>query len=155
MATIKEAEAHHVTIIKEVEDHHTAQVHILQKSHKEDIQKFEHEALEKEQHTPLLFLEACGAALRVSLVEAHGVLLYSLQFLMGNIQPASLPAAALQLVPPVREPPLTVPLPQSLNHHLLLWELNGSTTHLERRLLDPLLLPKSLLIRSGKKESSP
>ena len=162
-ATIKEVEAHHVAIIKDAEDHHvatikeaedwcTAWVQALQ-SHREDILKFEHEALEKEEHSCLSFLEACGAALRACPIEAHRVLLYPLRFLMGNILPASQLTATPQLAPPVREPPLTVSLPQHLNCHLLPQELNGSTTHLGRRLLDQLLLQKSLLIRSRKGEA--
>ena len=44
-----------------------------------------HEAWEKEEYTCLLFLDACGAALRACPVEAHGILLYPLQLLMHNI----------------------------------------------------------------------
>ena len=85
--------------------------------------------LEKEEHTHLLFLEAWWAALRACPIEAHEVLLYPLQFLMGNIPLASLLTATPQLAPPVREPPLTVPLPWHVNCHPLPQELNGSTTH--------------------------
>ena len=61
--------------------------------------------------THLSFLEACGATLRTCPMEAHWVLLYPLQLLMGNIPPASLLTASPQLALPVREPPLTVPPP--------------------------------------------
>ena len=82
--------------IKEVEGQCTAKVHDLQQSHREGILKLECKALEKEEHTYLSFLEACGAAMRACPVEAHGVLLYPLQLLMGNIPPASLLTAAPQ-----------------------------------------------------------
>ena len=98
-ATIKEAEAHHMAKIKEVEDHCTAQVHALQQSHREGTLNFKHKALEKEEHTCLSFLEACGAAIRACPMEAHGVLLYPLQLLIGNILQASLLTATTQLAP--------------------------------------------------------
>ena len=112
-ATIKEVEAHHVATIKEAEDCHTAWVHALQQSHREGILKFESEALEKEEHTHLLLLEACRATLRACLIEAHGVLLFPLQLLMGNILLASLLTAAPQPAPLVREPPSTIPPPST------------------------------------------
>ena len=67
--------------------------------------------LVKEGYTCLSFLEACGAALRACPIEAHGVLLYPLQLLMGNILLASLLTATPQPAPLAREPPLTVPPP--------------------------------------------
>ena len=82
-ATIKEAEACHMATIKEAKDCCTACVHALQESHREGILNFECKAQEKEMHTHLSFLEACGAALRACPVEAHGVLLYPLQLLIG------------------------------------------------------------------------
>ena len=82
-ATIKEAETCHVATIKEVEDCCTDRVHALQQSHREGILKFKREALEQEEHAHLSFLEACGAVLRACPIEAHRVLLYPLQLLMG------------------------------------------------------------------------
>ena len=70
-ATIEEVKAHHVAAIKEA-DHCTTKVHDLQQSHREGILKFKCEALEKEEHTCLLFLEACRATLRACPIEAHG-----------------------------------------------------------------------------------
>ena len=107
--TIKEAESCHMATIKDVEDHHTGKVHDLQESHREGILKFKCEALEKEEHTHLSFLEACGAALRVCPIEAHGVLIYPLHLHMGNMSLASILTATLQQAPPTREPPLTAP----------------------------------------------
>ena len=151
--TIKEVEACRVATIKEVEDHSTACVHALQQSHREDILNFECKVQEKEECTHLMFLEVCGAAFRACPIEAHRILLYPLQLLMGNIPPASLPTAILQPAPPEREPPLTVPLPWHLNCHPLPQGLNSRTAHLGRRLLEQLLLPKSLLVRGGKRGS--
>ena len=110
-ATIKEVEACHMATIKEAEDHHTTQVHALQQSHREGILNFKHKALEKEECTCLMFLEACGATLRACPIEAHRVLLYPLHFLMGNILLASLLTVTLQPAHPMREPPFTVPPP--------------------------------------------
>ena len=105
-ATITDAETCHVAAIKEV-----AQVYSLQQLHREDMQNFEHEVLEKEEHTHLSFLNACGAALRACPRDIHGVLLSPLQLLLGVIPPASLLTAIPQLAPLVREPPLTVSPP--------------------------------------------
>ena len=140
--------------IKEVEDCHTVQVHALQQSHRQDILNFKCKAREKEEHTHLSFLEACEAALRACPIEVHGVLLYPLQLFMGNILLASLLTATQQPAPPARKPPSTILLPWHLNCHHLPQELNSGTTNLGRRLLDQLLLLKSLLIR-GRKRGSP
>ena len=142
--------------IKEMEDHCTVTVHDLQQSHREGILKFKHEALEKEEHTHLSFLEACGATLRACPIEVHRVLLYPLQLLMGNILLASLLTAAPQQIPPARETPetpLIAPLPQHLYYHLLPQELGSGTTLLRKRLMDLPLLLKNLLIGSEKKGS--
>ena len=101
-ATIKEVEAHHVATIREVENSHTDQVHTLQQSHREGILNFKHEALEKQEHTCLSFLEACRSALRACPIEAHGVLFYPLQLLRGNILLASLLTASPQAAPLMR-----------------------------------------------------
>ena len=152
-ATIQEAKAHHKAAIKQVEDYHTAKVHDLQQSYREDILNFECKVWEKEECTHLSFLEAYGAALRAFPMDAHRILLYPLQLHMGNIPPASLLTAAPQPVPPLREPSLTVPLPWHPNCHPLPQELNSSATHPGRRLLDQLLLLKSLFIRDRKRKS--
>ena len=97
--TISEAEAQCMATIKETEDCCTACLHALQQSHREDILNFKCKAWEKEEHTHLTLLEACGAALRGCPKEAHGVLLYPLQLLMGSIPLASLPTAMPSWLP--------------------------------------------------------
>ena len=54
------------------------------------MQDLECEAIEKEGQDCQSFLEACGVALQACPPEAHGVLMYPLQLVTGNMSLADL-----------------------------------------------------------------
>ena len=62
----------------------------LQQSLGESMQDLEQKAIEKEGWDHQSFLEACRAALQACPPEAHGVLMYPLQLLTGNMSLATL-----------------------------------------------------------------
>ena len=69
--------------------------------------KLEHEALAEEGCDCWTFMEACGTALQAWPLKAHGVLMYPLQLLTGNVPLAALLATTLQLATMGRELPST------------------------------------------------
>ena len=84
LAVIREAETHYEVTIKEAEASHATQAQALEKSHKENMLKLEHEALAEERCNHQAFMETCGTAFWVCPLEAHGVLIYPLQLLAGS-----------------------------------------------------------------------
>ena len=84
-ATINEAETHHKIAIKEAETHHATQAHNLQQSHEESVLKMEWEVLVQEGCDCQAFAEACDTALWACPLKAHGVLMYPLLLLTGNV----------------------------------------------------------------------
>ena len=81
----------------------------LQQSLVESMQDLECEAIEKEGWDCQCFLQACRAALQSCPPEAHGVLMYSLQLLTGNMSLTALlmttPNQPLQLGNPPQNTP--------------------------------------------------
>ena len=78
----------------------------MEKSHKESMLEVECEVIAEEGWGCQAFLEACGAVLWTCPPEAHGVLMYPLQLLTGNVQLAAIlgmPATTLQLATADRE----------------------------------------------------
>ena len=79
------------------------------------------------------FMEACGAALWACPIKDHGVLMYALQILTGNMPLATMLATTLQPATVGREPSSTAShsLCQRCQHP---WpELNGSAAHPTRK----------------------
>ena len=95
--------------------------------------KLECEVLEEKRHDHQAFLGACSTALWACPLKAHGVLMYPLQLLTGNVPLATMLVITLQLATVGREPPSTaspltvsrMPAPQL--------ELNGSTACMPRK----------------------
>ena len=81
VATIREVEA----AIKEAETHCATQAYDLEQLHAESVLKLEHEVLAEEGHHCQAFVEACSASLWACPLKAHGVLMYPLLLLTGNV----------------------------------------------------------------------
>ena len=77
-AAIREVETHYEVMVKEAEACSATQAQALEQSHKESVLKLGCEALAEEGHDRCMSVEACGAALQVCPLEAHGVLMYPL-----------------------------------------------------------------------------
>ena len=73
--------------------------------------KLEHEVLVQEGHDHQAFMEACSTALWACPFEAHGVLMYPMLLLTGNVPLPTLLAATLQLATVGGELPLTASPP--------------------------------------------
>ena len=131
----KEAEVHCAAMIKEGEPHSAIHACTLEKSHKENMLELEHEVIAEEGQDCWAFEEACGAVLWACPPEAHGVLMYPLQLLTGNVLLAAIlgmPATTLQLTTAGRELVSTASqLKCQRSQHSQL-ETNGSMAHLTR-----------------------
>ena len=105
--TIMEVEAHCAADIREVESHCADHACAIQQFHSDKMQCLEREAIEEEEKDWQSFLATCGMALQVCPLEAHGVLMWPLQLLMGNMS-----LAAVLAIPPqvsiAREEPTPV-----------------------------------------------
>ena len=123
--------------------------HTLQQSNGEHMQDIEREAIEEEGRNHQSFLTACRVALQACPPEACGIPMYPLQLLMGNMSLATLLAISPGHPPQWEKWPLQLPIQLHQWHP----HPNGDAVHLGRRLLDQLLLPKNLLIRTEKRES--
>ena len=77
------------------------------------MQDIEREAIEEEGRDCQSFLIACGAALQACPPEAHGILMYTLQLLTGNMSLATLLAISPQ--PSTRMGNLILQLPGPLH----------------------------------------
>ena len=104
-ATIREVETHCEVTIKEVEACHATEAYTLGQSHKESMLRLEHAGLEEEGHHCQAFMEACSAALWACPIVVHGVLMYPLELLSGNVPLAIMLATTLQLAKVGRELP--------------------------------------------------
>ena len=96
---LKEVKVYYAVMIKEAEDHWVIHACTLEKSHKESMLELEHEAIAEEGLDHQAFLEACVAVLWACPPKAHGVLMYPLQLLTGNVLLATIlkmPATTLQ-----------------------------------------------------------
>ena len=156
---IKEMRAHCTTVIwdakamctaaiREAEAACTEHAHILQQSHGECMQEMEREAIEEEGRDHQSFLTSCGEALWVCPPKAHGVLMYPLQLLMRNMSLAALLAISPQSSTATGEPALKLPAQLS-------WQpvhQNSNAIHLEERLPDQPLLPKSPSVKAKRGE---
>ena len=110
-STTKEEETYHKIAVKEAETCHATQAHDLEQSHKESVLTLECEVLAEEGHDHQVFVEACGAALWACPLKAHGVLIYPLLLLTGNVPLAAMLATTPQLATVGGEPPLTTSPP--------------------------------------------
>ena len=113
------------------------------------MQDIERETIEEEGRDCQSFLTACGVPLQACPPEACEILMYPLPLLMGNMSLAALLAISTQLSTAMGNLPLQLPV----QLHQLHPHPNSDTIHPDRRLLDQLLLPKNLLIRSEKRGS--
>ena len=86
----KEAEIYCSAAIKEVEANCAIHACTLQQSHKESMLDLEHEVIAEEGWDHWAFVKACGAVLWACPPKAHGVLMYPLQLLNGNVPLASI-----------------------------------------------------------------
>ena len=93
---IHNAETTCATTIRKVETACAECTHALQQAHRDSMEGLEREAIEEEQWDHQFFLIACGVALQVCPLEAHGVPTYPLQLLMGNMSLATLLAISPQ-----------------------------------------------------------
>ena len=134
---IKEARAHCMTMIRDAETMCAAAIreaettfsectHILQQSHGECIGKMERETIEEEGRDHQTFLTACGVALQVCPPEAHGILMYPLQLLMGNMSLAALLAISPQPSTTMGEPAPATPHPTALAVPTPKWQCHSS-----------------------------
>ena len=85
VAAIREAETCYEVTVQEAEACSANQAQALEQSNEESVLKLEHDALAEEGHDHWAFVEACGAALRVCYLKAHGVLIYPLQLLASGV----------------------------------------------------------------------
>ena len=108
---IKEVKAHYTATIREAEAAGVEYAHTLQQSLGESMQDLECEAIEKEEWDCQSFLEACRAALQVCPSIAHGVLMYPLQLLTGNMSLADLLMTTPQLAIAIGKPTPATPPP--------------------------------------------
>ena len=69
----------------------------LEESHKESMLELECEAIEEEGWDCQVLLEACGAVLWACLPKTHGILIYPLHLLTGNVSLAAI--LGMQLPP--------------------------------------------------------
>ena len=128
-AMIREAETCCVATIKEADTHHATQAYTLEKFHKESMFKLEHAVLVEEGHDCQAFVEACGTALWACPLKPHGVLMYPLQLLTGNVPLATTPqlATAGREPPPTASPSMVSRMPASPTG------TNGGADHLTRK----------------------
>ena len=110
-AMIKDAETHCAAMIKEAETHCAMQAYILEQSHEESLLRLEGAVLTEEGGDFQAFMEACGTALWACPFTAHGVLMYPLQLLTGNVPLAIMLATTPQLATVGRELLLTAFIP--------------------------------------------
>ena len=101
-------------MIKEAQPHWAIHACTLEKFHKESMLELEHEAIAEEGWYCQAFLEACGAVLWACPPKAHGVLMYPLQLLTGNVPLATILGMAATTQQPAtagREPMSTASPP--------------------------------------------
>ena len=89
-ATIRKVEAMCTAAIREAETTCADHACTLQHTHRDSMQGLQREAIEEEGKDCQSFLATCRVALQVCHPEAHGVLMYLLQLLMGNMSLATL-----------------------------------------------------------------
>ena len=94
---IGEAETKCAVTIREAEATCVDLACTLQQLHRESMQNIEREVIEDEGWDHQSFLSTCGMALQVCPPEAHGVLMYPLQLLTGNMSMAALLVTTTQL----------------------------------------------------------
>ena len=93
---IQDAKATCARTIREVETASTEHAHTLQQAHRDSMEGLEREAIEEEEQDCQSFLIICQVALQICPPGTHGVLMYPLQLLMGNMSFATLLAIPLQ-----------------------------------------------------------
>ena len=110
----KEVEVHCAAAMKEAEAHQAIHACALEQSHKESMLELEHEAIAEEVWDCQAFVEAHGAVLWACPPEAHGVQMYPLQLLTGNMLLAAIlgmPATTLKPTTVGRQPTSTASPP--------------------------------------------
>ena len=111
---IREVKAHCLETIREVEAACLDHTQTIQQSHSGSMQCLEREAIEEEGRDHQSFLAACGVDLQACPPEAHGVLMYPLQLLMGNMSLATLLAIPPQTSTAKEEPTPVISHPTTL-----------------------------------------
>ena len=97
---LAEAENHCSTTIREEESSSASKAGSPQQSYTKDIQHLEAEAIEEEGKDHLAFLTTCGAALRASPLEGHGIMVTPYHLQLGNAL-----TSTLLSIPPGVSPP--------------------------------------------------
>ena len=103
-ASAMEAEVICATAVRKAEVASVAQTSKLQQAHQETIQTLEEKTIKEEKCGYQSFLWDCGVAIWACPNKSHGVLMYSIQLLTGNMSLTSLLTAAPQLTIRSRDP---------------------------------------------------
>ena len=132
-AMIWDAEATCTVAIMEAEMVYMGHTHTLQQSLGESMQDLQCKATEKEGQDHQSLLEACEATLQACPPKDHGVLMYPLELLTGNMSLAALLATTPQLATTVGTPTPTTSLSPHWKHSHLQQGPNNDAIHPTRK----------------------